>query len=79
MGIPTNALELFNDYKCYYQKMSLVSLGIQDANKVRLVRCVYPALRPKPKGEARQPKKTSKQQMSFQGVSLEEISMPQNL
>jgi hypothetical protein len=73
MGVPSNALELFNDYKSYYQKneppVSLVS-----KTQMALVRCVVPALGgPKPDGK-RSTQDELKPAMSFlQGVSLEQL------
>jgi hypothetical protein len=73
MDVPTNAFELFDNYKSYYQKNE-IPVSLVSKTQMALIRCVVPALGgPRPKGK-RSTQDELKAAMSFlQSVSLEQI------
>ena len=73
MYIPSNTLELFNNYKNYYQDEGITVSSVRKTQAV-LLHCVVPALKgPKPKGE-RLTKNEIKAAMDFlERISLEEF------
>jgi hypothetical protein len=73
MYIPSNALDLFEKYKNYYQKNEIPA-SLVGKTQIALLHCVVPALGgPKPKGK-RSTKDDIKAAMDFlKGISLEQL------
>lgn len=73
MYIPSNALELFEKYKNYYQRNEIPA-SLVSKTQIALLHCVVPALGgPKPKGK-RSTKDDIKVAMDFlKGISLEQF------
>lgn len=74
MNIPSNVLELFGNYKNYYQKDG-VPISIISKTQAALLHCVVPALKgPKPKG-----KRLTKNEIEAAIGFLEKISLEEFL
>ena len=72
MDVRSNALELFNAYKNYYQKNE-TPVGFVSKTQMVLIRCVVPALGgPKPKGKHSNQDDFNAAMDFLQSISLEQ-------